>query len=504
MSRRVIGSNGVSEHLERERGLAMPPSLKKVFEYSWPDTVADLLYGPDLAPERDLRRVEEEIDSSNWPLLPNLVPLVALDEKSFACVVASDIDDTALPGEGAVVRWHTELVNDRHQAALLDTDCFLFVESLVEELAVRPLGLRRMLYEIGPAYEESFLAKSERPRDFVVRPVRIACQNVIIGLAAIAQESSFDGLSVVAWQACEVAHVATHEANRALAVITLCDAFQNGGTMEIRFDKPARIVLDGQPMQYTGHPESRVPASLRRYGRTVGVELGSDDPGAITPREARALFEAITPMPPELRRRVQFAIAHLGLSPERLYFTLLKPIWRDIELDYLIATSPRLESILSGGAPWTDRLARQAESDVCRSAVMTGMLHRRLNGSDAAGVDGAARVVEDRKRGVEWSIDESTGSVRFTGLDASASLPWSAKLVATEELTIVPRAYVTMDTLQEIEELSRQGLTALVVAAGARLPSGCEDLTVLRCPDRLPDIDKAIEEKLLAARISRG
>ena len=96
-------------------------------------------------------------------------------------------------------------------------------------------------------------------------------------------------------------HVATHEANRALAALTLCDAFQNGGTMEIRFDRDARFMQDGKPITYHGHPEKAVPASLRRFGRTVGVTLGAEDPRAITPAEARELFLAITPMPAELR-----------------------------------------------------------------------------------------------------------------------------------------------------------------------------------------------------------
>jgi hypothetical protein len=112
----------------------------------------------------------------------------------------------------------------------------------------------------------------------IVRPVRIACQNVIVGLAAIAQDSSFDGLSAVAWQTCEVAHVAANETNGALATSTRCDALQNGGTMEIRFDRKARVNLHGEDHFFDGHPGNAVPASLRRFGRVVGVELGVDDP----------------------------------------------------------------------------------------------------------------------------------------------------------------------------------------------------------------------------------
>ncbi len=371
----TVGSDRVVEYLKVNRKLSAPESLVKLFKTAWPPAVAQLLYRPTDSPELpwDLGTVEALIDASAWPLLPNLVPLMAVDEKSFACVVASDLDDARLPGEGAVVRWHVEVSGEQHQAALLDVDCFLYVQSVKEELAARQVGLDRMLYEVGPTYKANYIDRQERPRDFVVRPVRLACQNVIIGLAAIAQESSFDGLAVVAWQTCEVPHVAAHEANRALAALTLCDAFQNGGTMEIRFDRRARVLLKGPDGRQTeksyphGHPEHRVPASLRRYGRTVHVELGTDDdPGAISPGQARRLFEAVTPMPDGLRARFQQAVHQQGMSPERLCFALLKPVWRDIELDYLLATSARVDSILSGGASWQDRYARQAESEVCR------------------------------------------------------------------------------------------------------------------------------------------
>jgi hypothetical protein len=92
-----------------------------------------------------------------------------------------------------------------------------------------------------------------------------------------------------------------------------------------------------------------VPASLRRYGRTIGVALGADDPAVISPAEARELFLAITPMPSGLRSRVDAAISSDGILPERVCFTLLSQVWREIELDFILATSQRAGSILAGG-----------------------------------------------------------------------------------------------------------------------------------------------------------
>jgi hypothetical protein len=488
-----------------ERGLASTRGLSRIWNSTFKGILGELILQPVAQPGgRDIAWAESMINDSDWPLLPNLVPLMPVDERSFACVVLSDLGGPELPGEGAVVRWHLDVKDERYQAALFDTDCVRYVESVGTELQARDEGLRRVLYEIGPAYEDSHLEKEKRPRDYVVRPVRIACQNVIVALGAIAQDSGFDGLSVPAWQTCEVPHVATHEANRALAALTLCDAFQNGGTMEIRFDRDARIIKNGKPISYHGHPEKQVPASLRRYGRTVGVILGAEDPGAITPAEARALFLAITPMPDELRERAGYAVTHRGITPERICFLLLSQVWREIEMDYLLATTARCQAILSGGSPWTDRAARQAESEVCRGAVTAGMLFRRLNATDAAASGtGEVRVVEDRTKGITWSVSGDEAAVTFTGLDPAEPVPWTFGLSGIDTLTVYPRTAATATSLAAVAGSRLPGHRALLLPADVPAPRDA-GITVLRCPDRLADLDKNIEERLLKSRISRG
>ena len=62
-----------------------------------------------------------------------------------------------------------------------------------------------------------------------------------------------------------------YDATAALSAPTLCDAFQNGGTMEIRFDTPVWLRVNGKQKMYEGHPEGRVPASLRRELRELVV-----------------------------------------------------------------------------------------------------------------------------------------------------------------------------------------------------------------------------------------
>lgn len=531
-------AEGLEHHLS-QRGLAMPEGLTKLYRSDLPGRLGDRLLRPagEGTPEvGTIEWAEAEIDQSRWPLLRNLVPIMAVDEQSFACVVASDRDGDPLPYAGRIVRWHVE-IDYRHrdfQAGLLDIDCYLYCASVIEELEHRDAGLDLVFDVIGPSYESTYIERNERPRDHITRPVRLACQNVIVGLAAFAQESAFDGLSVVAWQTCERPHIASHEANRALAVVTLCAAFQNGGTMEIRFDRSSRVPVPKEHLEEVRrvverwpqavsfrqlrtdeaevrHPERAVPASLKRYGRTIGVHLGGtdkthEDYAAISPAQSRDLFRAITPMPDGLRARVHRAETELGISPERLCYMLLKPVWRDIELDYLLATTHRIKSILEGGADWKDRPARQAETEVCRGAVMVGMLYRRLNATDGAGSDGKVRVIEASTVGVQWQCLEELGSVRFTDMSPGTPVPWSTdrSAVLSDSLVVFPRALLTDDVLQAARASAEHEPTAVVVPSGIKLPDIPGGFLVLRCPDRLADLDKATEDKLLRARTSRG
>jgi hypothetical protein len=234
--------------------------------------------------------------------------------------------------------------------------------------------------------------------------------------------------------------------------------------------------------------------------------LGKDKPERISPSEARSLFRAVTPMPEGLRSRFDWAVANLGVAPERLCFTLLKPVWRDIELDYLLGTSGRVKSILSGGADWTDRPARQAESEACRAAVMAGMLYRRLNATDAAAADGGVRVIEGSTAGVEWEVVDEPGAVEFTNLNADVPIPWLDPHLAPhgETLTVLPRSLITAQTIEAAASVPSDRLVAIVAPRDADIPKMPDRVLVLTCPDRIRDVDRVVEDKLLTARISRG
>lgn len=484
-----MSSGATYEEACARRGLIAPPGLTEFLNTQLAKRLEGLLYRPDAAKDKP-RSLDWAFDLMNDSVdvpPPNLLPLLPVDESSIACVVCSG-EGEPQDAQAKVIRWHLNDVPERFQGACLDNNPALYLQSVAEELIEREWGLRQIRKQASQ-YKGRYGTGEKRPPGWETRPVQIACQNVIVGLAAFAHDRTFDGLKVPIYLTCEVPHLATHEANRALSALMLCDAFQNGGTMEIRFGKFG------------------IPPALRRFGRSLDIDLGATDPNIVDPAEARDLFLAVTPMPSELWSRVVDIIDRGVISPERLCYSLLAPVWPAIELDYLLATSSRVSSILQGGASFDLRRARLAELESSRAAHMLGMLFRRLDNKDGA-VGEAGRVFEDTRAGVEWTIDSEKGVVTFTCTAGNA--PWIASPRAPVTigengvLHVIPRALpvpTDHELVAHLKENSPDSAALLVPADMANtIPAG---IPILLCPDRLGEVDVAIEKKFQSSRVGR-
>ncbi len=478
-----------------ERRLCEPPGLVSHVTAPGARSLEPYIYWPERsADQRNSLAYAETLLQSAYSSPPDyLLPLLPVDDESLACVVCRPL--TEGPDVCAVVRWHLADIPDDCQGAVLDSDAAAYVQSVAEELSDRPRGLANVK-RAAEHYHAEFTAKHRRPKGTDLRPVQLACQNVVVGLALLKHDPTCDGLRVQAYATCEAPHLATHEPDRAMAAMLLCDAFQNGGTMEVRFG----VRGDEEP----------VPAALRRLARSLGLALGVEDPHAITPSEARDFFLAVTPIPDDLRARSLDVMDRGAVSPERLCFTILSSVWSAIELDYILAVSSRSVSILEGGADVERRRARLAELEVCRAATMGGMLHRRLNGTDAAAAHGPVRVFEDASAGVRWSVLEKAGAILMAGV-RPGQVPWAPPgqepiLVGEEGLLLaVPRGLPTPTDARSVAELQAQlpaAAVALVVPADMAevVPPG---VAFLLCPDRLGELDTAIEGRLSRSRVGR-
>jgi hypothetical protein len=486
--------------------LELPPGVRSLYEAP-PAGWEAVTYRPDFPGSNPMSVTAAllALRASHHPFPANLLPLGPVDDRSIAAVLCQHASFETSHGVGYVVRWHLDAIPMEHQAAVLDVDARLYVESVLAEAQARKKGLEG-IRRLTARYRGRFLPENNRgeisasrPKAYEARPIQLACQNVIVGLAAFAYRSEYDALDVLYWQTCEAPHLATGESSRALAAIALCEAFATGSTMELRFTK---------------HPERGIPATLERYARVCGLEVGGEDRAVVTPEEARELFLAVTPMTDGLRQRTYRLFLNGNLTPERLCYMLLAGIWTDVELDFMLGSSWRATSILSGGAHPADRLSRSVETEVCRSALMVGMLQRRLDLRDeraasdgsSAGTPVAVRSLEDDKRGVGWGVNEQVGSVTFSGY--SGPVPWSSGRdlhLNQGELVVLPRPHPTYDDLglaQKLQE-ERKGLVVLLTPFDRHDFIG-QDVPILRCPDKVSELDASIEARLLSARVSRS
>jgi hypothetical protein len=480
-------------HFLMLRSLEAPEEFAKVLSGEYPEVLDGLVYHLGSGEAEDLPWALDALENAATPAPRELIPFMPVDDRSLACVVCKGIKDAPPDDYGKVVRWHLDDVPAGAQRQVLDVGIQEYLDTMVEDLSARERGQER-ISRIIERYDESHGASGTRPRHYHERPLRVAVQNVIIGQAAIRHDDMFNGLAASAWQTCQVPHVAAHEGNRALAALTLGEAFRSGGTMEIRFDK---------------HPERRVPAVLRQFARTRGIQLGSRDPQAIHPVEARELMWAVTEMPDQLRNRLEQLTNAGHVTPERACFLLLSGVWLPIELEFLVATSGRLFSILEGRTDPLCRPARQAELAVCRAAHMLGVLFRLL--SSPEGHDSVAREVpvhEDRRKTITWEMVPEIGAVSMHG-EGLWPLPWTnnqrEKPGNGHAVLVLPRHTLSdRDIVEASHRAKHAGAAVAFLCPQEEKPSVPGDTLLMNCPDALEAIDRSIERRLLASRVGRS
>ena len=115
-------------------------------------------------------------------------------------------------------------------------------------------------------------------------------------------------------------------------------------------------------------------------------------------------------------------------------------------------------------------------------------------------------MIEASTVGVHWECVDDLGAVRFTSMASGAAVPWLSgpRVELGEPLLVFPRVLATDELLDIARSHAGQEQTALVVPQDVEVACIPDNVLLLHCPDRLADIDKTIEQKLLDARTSRG
>ena len=416
----------------------------------------------------------------------NLVPLMPVDDRSLACVVCGC--DTQLPaGFGTVVRWHLDDVPAWAQAQQLDIGVKEYLAAVADELSSRTTGLNRT-WELVDRYDKSHGSQGKTPRAVEARPIRLAVQNVIVGLANYRYDASCDALTVSAWQTCQVPHLAAHEGTRGLACLTLGEAFRCGSTMEIRFHD---------------HPERKVPAALQQYARTQGIDLGIHDPASISPAEARLLMWAVTRMPPRLGTSLERVCNSGALRPERACYFLLSGTWSAPALDFMLSSEPRVAlRVLSGGSPPTDWLKRRDELRVARRAFLVDRFIARAT-APREGNDGAVQALEDDLTHQEWSVNGAAQSLTVRG---DNPVPWLSPPLPLAKVVLCPRDVLESHEIEEVEAgvTNPEPRVVFVVPRDAPLPrSSPGKVLMAQAPWTLEALDREVRKRLVAMKVTR-
>jgi hypothetical protein len=474
-------SNGVS-NIESALDLRVPDDARETLSRPVPAGLEELLFSEGGVGPGTLWATTALRLTSTEPVPPGLLAVGLPDERSVACLVCAP---TSTAPVGSVIRWHLDAVPATRQGLALDSSLADYVETAATEEHYRIASIERM-EQLAGEYEQRHVVTAKLPRAHELKTIRLASQNVIVGLAAVRHDLAFDGLAAPLWQTTEAAHVVTHEGNRALLAMTLAAAFQFGGTMEVRFDE---------------HPQRVVPAALRQFARVRGIACGEADRRAITPAEARELLRACRPCGPQLEALLEREAGRPELSPERARWLLLAGTWSELELTFMLTCAPATaRAVLAGGGDPLDRVARQAQTALCRAAIVLQTLRARLE--RRAEEDGdQATVVEDTDATIDVEV-LAPGAAVFSGVD---EIPWTDQVTASQRLLVVPRATPGIDDAHLARRLALEhdATPAVLAPKGAPRSDALDGVLALSAPDHAHDLDLRIESRMLAAAVAR-
>ena len=186
-------------------------------------------------------------------------------------------------------------------------------------------------------------------------------------------------------------------------------------------------------------------------------------------------------------------------------------IWSHIELAYILATTPRAPTILEGASDPQFRLARSAETEICRAALMTGMLLRRLDhATEAVESSTTVDLHEDWKLDTNWAVRSDLAAIAFSAIPGQA-LPWCPSGRIThlpknrEAIIVLPRGTPLpsdADLLGQIQAEQPEAAVFLLVPADADM-AAFSDVPFFLCPQSLDELDQAIRRKLDTLKIAR-
>lgn len=213
-------------------------------------------------------------------------------------------------------------------------------------------------------FEQDYLSIGKLPRNYVWRPYRFCSQDAVLGLTVVKHSVDNNCLEV---DVCLTSDVQEFEEGIGAKITTsflLSEAYKCGGSLEIRFSEN----VEG----------GKVPAAICDLAEKYGVSLQHVKEGRIIPSESKLLYLAISEFSESLQSRILDLYQEGKLSVERPCYALYHGLWSRPQVEQIILESTQPESILGGDSQPEQRHLYVNDLKHASSAVMGGVLDRKL------------------------------------------------------------------------------------------------------------------------------
>ena len=213
-------------------------------------------------------------------------------------------------------------------------------------------------------FDENFTKKNKLPKSRDIRPIRFAVRDCVIGLLALKHQYKENVIEVGVFLTKDPDWIEGFSGTKVATLFILCDAYQCGSTMGIRF---INKVEDGT-----------IPINIIALADSLGIELKYITEGFITPKESRMLFLALTGFSEAATRRImELSLSNL-IAPERICYLVHHAIWTLEEMESILLGCDHPELILNGKAEIQDYLLYADVLYRTRMTIMGGFLDRKM------------------------------------------------------------------------------------------------------------------------------
>jgi hypothetical protein len=361
-------------------------------------------------------------------------------------------------------------------------------------------------------FNKRYLSQDSLPKGHVWKPYRFAVQDVILGLTVV-RHSRYDNLLEV--DVCLMAdppQFLEHSGARIMMTALLSEAFECGGSMEIRFREN---VLHG-----------KVPREIVWFANSLGIELKHAEKGHITPKESRELYLALTGFSAEAKYKVTQLAVEAKLSPERVCFMVHNKIWELAEMEAILLGATLPHRVLLGISPSELGVLYQHDLMYARNAVLGGYLDRKLKQRERQIAEGVIELEAD-ENDVYIAFDPEHYAKVYTAQDDFELPNWQSRhksIRASERFYVLVRARNSHDLMFSFQDDLVAATSLASKANGAKVfslyPRDFYDLSsqwqahigqslekvgvnVMVCPESVSGLDNDADARLRKSKAIR-